>query len=390
MDQVQQLLLKLPPHYRADVQMRLDQASVYRSVLRGWASYRLGGMPRKLTIHLLANHLLAMGEPQVGGYLLARHPGSRSDISNLLGVGESAAYDAIKWLATCPLIRPSLELDGYLRIFGSENEQPSQGDAQGRFSYAENGAPAAPAVGVSLSESAAPPALEAPPDRRSAAVPARPSAAPPAHPAPPERRSGAVPALEAPPERRSGAVPALLSIAASSSREELTAAASESHSAQKPPKFAWLPDPNLDEPDPAVLTLLADHDVFGEPLQVLPRCSELTVTLAREVLDVCRQQGKGAGVWIKRLADRVRVRRRKQSTHPAPPRPSGDEDAVKPRIDDALAGLSPAEYARLAEQARASLSPLQVRIAERGGGVGDESPLIREMVAKQMEASNHA
>jgi hypothetical protein len=236
----------------------------------------------------------------------------------------------------CPLIRPSGSLPGFLLIFGSV-EQLSQGDAQGQFSFPAE-APDDPSSGVFVRDQA-----DDPPESSGANAPPNPArtrrsgANAPPDPAR-TRRSGANAPLNPARTRRSGANAPGLSIAAAAAEKELSAAAQDFHSAQRAAKLGFLPDPNTEQPDPDVLTLLADNDVFGQPLQVLPRCSELTATIARDVLAVCRQQGKGPGVFIKRLSDRVRIRRRNRLGQARASRPA-DQSGDQQRVDDALAEL---------------------------------------------------
>ena len=101
--QIQELLVKLPAHFRADVLLQLDRGSIYRRVLQGWDGYFLANPKLRPTVFRLAHHLLATGEVSRTGCVVVPHPGQRSDIAKALGVKERAAYDAATWLAECPL-----------------------------------------------------------------------------------------------------------------------------------------------------------------------------------------------------------------------------------------------------------------------------------------------
>ncbi|MEM8737572.1 MAG: hypothetical protein AAGG38_03710 [Planctomycetota bacterium] len=130
LDQVQQLLLKIPAHHRAAVQVQLDRASIYQHVLVGWDKYFDHAGPIRPLVHRMVHKLIATGIPSTSGSggLICSDPGNGPDIQAWLGVGIKAGKELAAWLRDCPLIKPHPDLPGQLIIYG-RTEDLRQGDA---------------------------------------------------------------------------------------------------------------------------------------------------------------------------------------------------------------------------------------------------------------------
>ncbi len=130
LDQLQQVLVKIPPHHRAQIQLQVDRASVYQRVLTGWDRYFDSAKNITPLIHRMVHKLIACGTPSVSGSgsIIAHHPGKGPEIQAWLGVGIKSGQKLAAWLDDCPLIKKHPDLPGQLMIFGTV-EDLQQGDA---------------------------------------------------------------------------------------------------------------------------------------------------------------------------------------------------------------------------------------------------------------------
>ena len=117
----QQVRAELAAYHESDWLDRFNPYAVYHEVAKSW-SEQLPALGNRAAVLKVLLHMLAVGKPSDLGYLHVPMLGTAEQLQEALGLGESAAKEAKKFVKDCPWIGPHVERDGSLALypFGQE------------------------------------------------------------------------------------------------------------------------------------------------------------------------------------------------------------------------------------------------------------------------------